>query len=90
MAYYWPTRDITYVRNVFELALAPDCELPSDIGFCDPLAIALDTSPFHPDGVPYSGQYTNVSYERYMPLSEQEAERHARHMRECFIPAFMT
>ena len=90
MAYYWRTRDIGYVRNVFELALAPDCELPSNISFFDPRAIALDTSPFHPDGVPYSGQYANVSYERYMPLSEQEAERHARHMRECFIPAFMT
>ena len=90
MAYYWRTRDIGYVRNVFELALAPDCELPSNISFFDPRAIALDTSPFHPDGVPYSGQYANVSYERYMPLSEQEAERHARHMRECFIPALMT
>ena len=89
MAYYWRTRDISYVRNVFELALAPDCELPSDISFFDPRAIALDTSPFHPDGVPCSGQYANVSYERYMHLSEQEAERHARHMRECFFPAFL-
>ena len=89
LAFYWRTRDVPYLRNLYELALADNAVLPKSVDFFDPRAIALEFSPFHPDGVPFSGSCANANYERYMPLNEQDIERYARHMRECFIPSFM-
>ena len=89
LAFYWRTRDVPYLRNLYELTLADNAFLPKSVDFFDRRAIALEFSPFHPDGVPFSGACANANYERYMPLNEQDIERYARHMREYFISSFM-
>ena len=59
LAFYWRTRDVPYLRNLSELALADNAVLPKSVDYFDSRAIALEFSPFHPDGVPFSGTCAN-------------------------------
>ena len=50
----------------------------------------MQWSPFRVDGVPFTGANVNDSLDLFMPLNEQEWERHYRHITEAFIPSFTT